>query len=118
MKVLWLSLLLCACGSPTASRVQSSQALEAYQDCVRAQAVRVGTRDSISNELADEVVAQCRHLLQAAASDRVTRAKGSPMTNLPAGMETEESRMLVALLDIEHEAKMLVSSDVPPLPVR
>ena len=134
MKVLWLGLLLCSCGSQAndgpegrermtssntsraqtsdaeqAYRAQASEAELAYRDCVLKQAAQIGTRETISHEQADQLVIKCEPLLRAAASEFVARNKGFPMTNLPAGMETEESRMSVARTQIEHAAKMAIS---------
>ena len=130
MRPLLFLLLLCGCSDQStvrppdntsvdqSSKTRLSKAEQLYLECAKTEAGAVGTTQSISAEQAAEIVSRCKHLLGEAASERVARAQGAPMTNLPSGLETPNSRIAVAMQDIEHQAKMSISEHVPPLPVR
>ena len=89
-------------------------AKEAYLACVRSEAATVGTKATIGAAEADQIVAKCKVLLRPAAEQM---AQAGRMTNLPAGMESAEGRLSVAMSRIEHAAKMEISDHVLPLPV-
>jgi hypothetical protein len=141
LRVLWAGLLLVGCGqSPSEPRgngteilnkkayeegtdittsespVEATSARGTYLSCVRSKADLIGKRDAISVDRATQIVSECESLLSEAATEVVARMGGRPMTNLPAGMETEQVRMSVARDAIKHEAKMLISRDYAALP--
>jgi hypothetical protein len=100
--------------SQDAAPNQPLGAVQVHQACVRAKAAQIGTRETITEEQADAIVGQCRDLLSAAVSEVLARMQGQPMTNLPKGLETEQSRVSVATDNIEYAAKELISGHIRP----